>query len=267
MDTYLNKIPEKEIDKINNNDDIKIHAFIFNWRGQYEKTIKLEKEFSRHVDKLTVINSDDNNKKDHWVNLGDSAYFGDQFSKALEIFDCDNYDLLFHIQADVDDPENDWGSIVNSAKFYYILYNYGVYAPNVDYTAWDKKTAKLDALDGLLYSSNIDVVITTDCSCWFINKEMISSFKNKYLDAFKNNKLGWGACSTICAESFMNKKLVLRDNNFKLNHPKGTSYDSKLAAIKMKEFIWRIKDEKILFYLNNMWNKNEMNRYLFSFFK
>ena len=244
-----------------------IHAFVFNWKNKTKNALKLEEFYNKIFDKVTVINSSEDYTPSHWVNLGDSAYFGDQFSKALEMFDCNNYDLLFHIQADVDDPKNDWGSIMNSAKRYYKMYNYAVYAPNIDYTFWNKEMAKLDNFDGL-YDANIDVVTTTDCSCWFVSNVMISNFKKKYLDIFKKNKLGWGACSIICIEGFMHKMPVLRDNNFKLNHPKGTFYDSKDAMIKMKEFTSQIKDEKILYVLENMRNVNEMNRYLFSeFFK
>jgi hypothetical protein len=244
---------------------VSIHAFIFNWKDKTENALKLEELFNKIFDKVTVINSSEDYTSPHWVNLGDNAYFGDQFSKALEIFDCNSYDLLFHIQADVYNPENDWGSIIDSARHYYLKHNYAVYAPNIDYTFWSNEITKLNNFDGV-YDPNIAVVTTTDCSCWFINSTIITNFKNKYLNAFKKNNLGWGACSVICGEGFMNRMPVLRDNNFKLSHPRGTSYNSKDATIQMEEFVSHIKDENILYFLKHMRNVKEMNNFIFTEF-
>jgi hypothetical protein len=245
--------------------DVLVHPFIFNWKNKTENALRLEEHYLKIFGEVTVINSSEDYTPSHWVNLGDGAYFGNQFSQAVEMFDCDHYDILFHTQADVYDPQNNWESIVNSAKYYYLAYNYSVYAPNIDHTLWDGKVTKLDSFSSL-YDDNIDVVTTTDCSCWFINSMMVSNFKNKYLSAYKKNKLGWGGCSVICGDGFMNKMPVLRDNNFRLIHPKGTAYSANEAAIKMKEFISHIEDDRLLYFLGNMRNRREMDRYLYNIF-
>lgn len=230
--------------------EIKIHAFIFNWQGQYEKTIKLEKEFARHLDKLTVINSDDNNKKDHWVNIGEDSYFGDQFCKAVELFDGD---ILFHTQADVSSPNNEWGQIIDSAKKYYIKYNYGVYAPNISHTNWTNNRVSLEIITSEeIKNDNLTIVSNTDCSSWFINKDLIKNFKSNYLEISKKNKIGWGIDQVICLESLLDSRLVLRDNNFKLEHPRYTGYNSQIASKMWRNFMGKIKDERIAFLMSKL---------------
>lgn len=232
--------------------EIKIHAFIFNWRGQCEKAIELEKEFAKYADKVTVINSDDNNKKNHWINIGENSYFGDQFCKAVELFDGD---ILFHTQADVSSSNNEWEQIIDSAKKYYIKYDYGVYAPNVDHTNWTNNKVSLERLSSTeIKNKNIMTVSNTDCSSWFINKSLIDNFKSKYLKICEKNKIGWGIDQVICVESLLNSKQVLRDNNFKLRHPKGTGYNLNMAVQMWKKFIDEIADERIRMLIYKMRN-------------
>ena len=103
-----------------------IHPFIFNWKNKFDNTCRIEEELLKIFDNVTVINSDEENKKDNWINLDDSCYYTAQFSNAINRF---NGDLLFLIQGD--SSYYDWNFIVNSAKKYYEKYKYGVYAPNV----------------------------------------------------------------------------------------------------------------------------------------
>jgi len=70
-----------------------IQPFIFNWNRQFEKTCAIEDALSKVFEKVTVINSDDNNTRDGWIDIGDESYFSDQFRKALELFDGD---VLLH---------------------------------------------------------------------------------------------------------------------------------------------------------------------------
>jgi len=223
--------------------EIKIHAFIFNWRGQCEKATELEKEFAKYVDKVTVINSDDNNKKNHWINIGENSYFGDQFCKAVELFDGD---ILFHTQADVSSPNNEWEQIIASAKKYYTKYNYGAYAPNVDYTNWTNNRVSLERLSSTeIKNDNLTIVSNTDCSSWFISGSLIKNFKLKYLQKCKENKIGWGIDLVICLDSLLNSRAVLRDNNFNLHHPKGTGYNLQMAAKTCRAFIGKVTDRRI----------------------
>lgn len=218
----------------------KIHAFIFNWKGNYENAVNLEKSFSRMVDKVTVINSDDNNKKDHWVNIGEEAYFGDQFKKALELFDGD---IFFHTQADV--TFNNWDIVLNAVKTNFNQYGYGVYAPNVDYTTWVSERVDKKNTNKQLEGTGLREVSMTDCSCWAINGRIINEFKTKYLNNLTLTKYGCGIDVSICALAMKNSMLVLRDYNFTVNHPKSTGYSRVEANTMMILYYDSLKDSDI----------------------
>jgi len=50
---------------------MKIQPFIFNWKNQFDKTCEIENSLNKVFEKITVINSDDDNKKSHWINIGE----------------------------------------------------------------------------------------------------------------------------------------------------------------------------------------------------
>jgi GR25 family glycosyltransferase involved in LPS biosynthesis len=229
-----------------------IHAFIFNWRGQLEKTLKTETQLKKILQKVTVINSDDDNKFDHWVNIGESSYFSAQFLKALELF---NEDIFFHVQGDV--TYDDWSSIIDDSKIYYKKYNYGIYAPNVDYTSWSSNRVDISTIPKC-NDKKLKLVTMTDCSCWFINKKIIDEYKLKYSLSFKKNKYGFGADLVNCAISIKNNMPVIRDYNYTVNHPKNTNYSSEDAVTMLEEYLKSIKDEKIKFIIEKIRN-SELN--------
>ena len=65
---------------------MKIQTFIFNWRGQYEKTKEKQKQLSAIGVVPVVINSDDNHREDNpnWHNIGEESYFTAQFLKSTQ---------------------------------------------------------------------------------------------------------------------------------------------------------------------------------------
>jgi hypothetical protein len=202
---------------------MKIHPFIFNWKGQYEKTCQTEKQLLEIFDKVTVINSDEENKKDHWVNLDDDAFFTTQFCNAVNLFDGD---LMFHIQGDV--TYYNWKGIVDSAIKYYDKYKYGIYAPNVDYTMHYAGFVNINTT--VFYNdTNLRMVTMTDCSCWFLDKEIIKKFKEKYILNYAETKYGWGITACMSALSYISKKYVIRDYDYTVNHPKNTGYKQEDA--------------------------------------
>ena len=62
-----------------------IQPFIFNWRNQFEKTCAIEDSLKEIFGEVTVINSDEENTREGWIDLGDEAYFTMQFRKALDL--------------------------------------------------------------------------------------------------------------------------------------------------------------------------------------
>lgn len=227
---------------------MKTQCFIFSWKGQYENTLKLENHLSKFLD-VTVINSDDDNKNDHWVNIGDECYFSKQFKTALELFDSTKYEFFFHIQADA--SYDDWNSILKSAKTSFRKYNWGVFAPNVDDTFYISERTDVFALEDTL-----KVVATTDNTCWFVHKDIIEAMKEN-VHFMDENELGWGWDLLICAFSHLNKRKVIRDYSMTVDHPKSTGYKKEQAEMEMsimfektsnelKQMIYLIKAHPIL---------------------
>ena len=100
---------------------MKIHTFIFNWRGQYDKTKQKEQQLKDLNIPFTVINSDEEHEEDGWENIGEESYFTAQFLKAVEIFSKTDADALFHIQADA--SFDNWGGLIYDAEKYFEEYN------------------------------------------------------------------------------------------------------------------------------------------------
>lgn len=213
---------------------MKIKCFIFSWKGQYDNAIILENQLSSLVDEVIVINSDESNTKENWITLNDSCYFSDQFRRALNEFDCNEYDLFFHVQADA--SYNNWKEIIDSAKVNYEKYNYGVFAPDVNYTFYDSFRVNLETID-----NKIVRVANTDNTCWFIHKDIIEEL-NSHLHLLDGNHYGWGFDLLACALSMLNDRYVLRDYNFVVNHPQSSNYDHSEPEREMLEFYNRCPD-------------------------
>lgn len=213
-----------------------IQPFIFNWNRQFEKTCAIEDALKPLFDKVTVVNSDDNNTRDGWIDIGDESYFSDQFRKALELFDGD---VLFHIQGDV--KYDNWEKLVEDAKEYLEYYDAGIYAPNIDYTWYSSENADIESLES--DHENIKMVACTDETVWFIRKEIIQEMLDRKID-FSKNTMGWGWDLVLAAICFANGRPVIRDYNHTIDHPPGTNYNKDLASSEMLE-LWNSLDMDI----------------------
>jgi hypothetical protein len=213
-----------------------IQPFIFNWNNQFNKTCAIEDSLSEIFDKVTVINSDDNNTRDGWIDLGDAAYFSDQFRKALELFDGD---ILMHVQGDV--SYDNWEKLVEDARTYFDYYDSGIYAPNIDYTWYSSENADIDSIQA--DHENIKMVACTDETVWFIRKEIIQEIETRNID-FSNNKMGWGWDLVLASICFVNGRPVIRDYNHTIDHPPGTNYNKDIAAKEMQN-VWESLDDEL----------------------
>lgn len=205
-----------------------VQPFIFNWNGKHENVNKIIGQLRPIFDNVTVINSDDNYCQEDWINIGNEFYFAGQFNTALKHF---SGDVLFHIQGDV--SYDRWQQLVDDAVFYMEHYNCGIYAPNLDYTNWPTRIAKIEDSNNLLQHNNLDIVSCTDETVWFIHKDIIDKLK-KYSIEFADYDFGWGIDFTLSAISFLNKKLVLRDSAHDIIHPRGTNYNFEMAQQQLE---------------------------------
>jgi len=233
---------------------LNIQPFIFNWNNQFEKVSKIEADLLTIFDKVNVINSDDNKTKDGWTNIGNESYFTKQFLTAIHMFDGD---VFFHIQGDIE--FNRWNELVESAKKYYDKYRWGIYAPNVDYTWYDSNNADIKAIEFTDYS-NLKMVSNPDCTVWFIHKDIVNQLKNNPFD-LSFNKMGWGLDLILCANSYAQKRPVIRDYNYKVIHPRGTGYYQEEAAKEMMELIYKCTPEIQDIIHKIRFNKEELSNY------
>lgn len=223
---------------------LSLKIFIFNWNGQYEKTKeKVQQLLDLGYDSV-VINSDDTVNEKSWINIGEDAYFNNQFLSALSIFNKSSEDIFFHIQADA--SYNNWKKLIEDAKFYFTKYSCGIYAPNVDYTWYSSDRTDINTLV-LKNDTNLKFIGSPDCTCWFIHRDIINQFLN-----FKINmeiyKFGWGWDIILPAVSYMMKRPVLRDYSHTIEHPEGTGYNKEKAELEMIHLFNNLPDSlKILF--------------------
>lgn len=206
-----------------------IQTFIFNWRGQYTKTVEKVLQLKAIGVNPIVINSDDEHTDPGWVNIGEESYFTAQFLKAIDLLAPDA-DVLFHIQGDA--SYDNWEQLYTDAKKYYEIYRWGIYAPNVDYTWYNSDRTDLSHFE--FEEQNLKMVANTDCTCWFVHRDIIQMAKDKGID-FSPYKMGWSFDIIYPALCYISKRLVLRDYAHTILHPEGTNYNKDQAEKEMIE--------------------------------
>jgi hypothetical protein len=217
-----------------------IHPFIFTWKRQFEKACRIEDQLKEIFGKVTVINSDDDNSRDGWINIGDSCYFGEQFRRAVQLFDGD---VLFHVQGDVE--YDNWKRLVEDAKFYFRFYEAGIYAPNVDYCWWNSQRTDINSRQ--LEHKNLKLVATTDETVWFIRKEVLAGIKERNIDMTKN-PLGWGWDCVLSCISHSKGLPVIRDYRHTITHPQGTGYNFDAATKGMDDLVASLDEDLRILY-------------------
>lgn len=214
---------------------MKILCFVFSWKGQYKNALRLERQLSPLVDKLYIINSDDENEPDHWINIGNDCYFSDQFRKALEIAKTEEYDVFWQICADI--SSNHWNRIIESSKQSKSKFDWGIFAPNVIESFFIPSRTDVFSL-GEKYS----IVGCTDELCWMIDKEVINDLM-KVSHLMEDNKYGWGWDLLCCGLSHLRKSRVIRDYNFTVMHPFSSGYRKEEAEREMIEMFDKCPDD------------------------
>ncbi len=214
---------------------MKILCFVFSWKGQYKNAVHLEEQLSPLVDKLYVVNSDDDNTPEHWINIGNECYFSDQFRKALELAKTEDYDVFWQICADI--SSDDWQQIIQSSIKCKTDFDWGIFAPNVKDSFFISSRTDVMPLGG-----NYSLVGCTDELCWMIDKEIINRLDDhSYL--MENNKYGWGWDLICCGLSHMAKKYVVRDYNFTVHHPFSSGYQKQEAEEEMIEMFGKCPED------------------------
>lgn len=208
-----------------------IQPFIFNWRNQFEKTCASENALKQIFGEVTVINSDEENTRPGWIDIGEESYFTAQFVKALELF-TDDKKVLMHVQGDT--SYDNYEQLVKDARKYYSSYEWGVYAPDVT-NVW--YTSENTDIEGIVSDDpGIKMVACTDETVWFIHRDIIEDFYKRNLQEImtpEKMKMGWGWDMVMNGISFLMGRPVIRDYNHEVQHAIGTNYSKQHASVEM----------------------------------
>lgn len=206
---------------------MKIQSFIFNWNDNFDNAINLYNQCKLVSDCSIISSTCHVYNSDHIVEIGEDAYFVEQWNKALELFQPDTYDYLLHIQSDA--YTNDVVRFVEKSMNIRDETNWGIYAPNVDWSAWNETHILERNYKDLL---DVHMVVGTDVTCWMLHKDVLIRAP-RYFD-ISANKYGHGVdllYYKICRRIL--KRPIIKDYEFKVIHSNKTSYPTK-EAIKQK---------------------------------
>lgn len=234
-----------------------IQSFIFNWRDKFDSTLAIESALHGCIDSVDVINSDDNNYRAYWHNIGEDSYFTDQFLKAIELHDRKS--IFFHVQGDTSYTK--WTQLTKDARHYMQKYNAGIYYPKVKNVEWfDDSITQVDGVEFI--DENLKMIANGDETVWFIDLRVINYFKDHNFEQFfACNSLGWGFDAVMCAISYILGLPVIRDSNHTIEHPLQTNYNKQQAQQEYDETKRRLPQE-IKQYIHHTLDTGERFRFL-----
>ena len=218
-----------------------IQPFIFNWKGQFEKSCAIEDSLKEIFGEVTVINSDEENTRSGWIDLGDEAYFTMQFRKALDLLKPEKK-VLMHCQGDT--VFNNYEELVKDASKYYNLYEWGVYAPDVTNVWYTPEHTDIDGIRS--EDENIKMVACTDETVWFVHRDIIDEYYSRGLPevmTHESMKMGWGWDLVMNGISFLRGRPVIRDYSHQVQHAKGTNYSKDSAGQEMSGLWNNLQDD------------------------
>jgi hypothetical protein len=93
-----------------------------------------------------------------------------------------------------------------------------------------------------LSEPDLRLVSCTDCTCWFIHRDIIRQFA-EHKSLFSENRFGWGIDLTIAAISYFDHRPVIRDYSHTIIHPRRHSYDELAASVEFQSFKEGIDDK------------------------
>lgn len=210
---------------------MKFYTYLVAWDEVHFNAVEIDEQFMAAGQPITVINSG-NMKRDHWDNVGDIRYYR-QFYHALKNFDT-SYDYMAFLCGDVSYPE--WSKAIERAKYILSTYtNTGLYAPHLTNEPWSEQSSKIGEIPE---DEKINISIQTDGIYAFIHRDIVAvlleyfDFLNKNID-LTQMKSGWGLDMIWSSIAIINNLAILRDKQYVLFHPAGSSYDHSRATEEM----------------------------------
>lgn len=228
-----------------------IKTYVITWKNVVDGLPPILNQISNYE----VINSDAP-EKDGWHNLGLIWYYN-QVKYALNHFiNKTDDDIFCFITGDI--SSNSFQDIYNKASDLMKINEVGLYSPNLTNEPWTKAVCYMGNydFDNTCYVSNQTEGI------FFFMKRDIAKEMHLFMESLAKNfdlysmRSGWGLDYVWCAICLLNNKIIIRDNQYFVHHPPGSSYDHSIAKIEKKQ----ITD----FFINNFFN--EKTKQIIDFF-
>jgi hypothetical protein len=210
-------------------------------------------DITNQIDNYEVINSDAP-EKDGWHNLGLIWYYN-QFKYAIDHFINNTQDETFcFITGDI--SSDYFSDIYNKAQLLLSDNNVWLYSPHLSNEPWTKNVCFIED-----YSNNSYISCQTEGIFFFMKRELAIKMKD-FMDTLSNSldlysmKSGWGVDYVWCTIAKINNKLALRDDEYFVHHPQGSSYDHTVAKKEMsmivRHFLHTLPDANIGIALDNI---------------
>lgn len=204
------------------------------------------------IDNYSVINSDAPENPE-WNNLGMVWYYK-QFHFAVSDFvDNSDEDIMCWYTTDATSPN--LATIFERASSLLSESNW-IYAPHFSFEAWTRGATNLKYFgDGIDYASQTDGILT------FFKRDVAVLMKEymDYLDSKENlveMRSGWGLDYVWSVIAILNGKHILRDSNYIVTHPQGSSYDHGKASAEM----WSVLSRFFEFCETKGWDRGEAEK-------
>jgi hypothetical protein len=210
-------------------------------------------DITNQIDNYEVINSDAP-EKDGWHNLGLIWYYN-QFKYAIDHFINNTQDETFcFITGDI--SSDHFSDIYNKAQLLLSDDNVWLYSPHLSNEPWTKNVCFIED-----YSNNSYISCQTEGIFFFMKRELAIKMQN-FMNSLSNSldlysmKSGWGVDYVWCTIAKINNKLALRDDEYFVHHPQGSSYDHTVAKKEMtmiiRHFLHTLPDADIGIALDNI---------------
>jgi hypothetical protein len=134
--------------------------------------------------------------------------------------------------------------LVNDARKYYSIYEWGVYAPDITNVWYTSENVDINGIES--EHENIKMVACTDETVWFIHRDIIEEYYERKLFEIMNSekmKMGWGWDLVMNSLSFLKGRPVIRDYNHQVQHKEGTDYDKAFASQEMTNLWYNLTDD------------------------
>jgi hypothetical protein len=191
-------------------------------------------DITNQIDNYEVINSDAP-EKDGWHNLGLIWYYN-QFKYAIDHFINNTEDETFcFITGDI--SSDNFSDIYAKAQLLLSDDKVWLYSPNLSNEPWTKNVCFMEH-----YYNNSYVSCQTEGIFFFMKRELAIKMQD-FMSTLSSSldlhsmKSGWGVDYVWCTIAKINNKLALRDDEYFVHHPEGSSYDHDKAREEMSMVI------------------------------